>query len=103
FSDEKEDAAPFLAPSVSLPLFLGVNATPWLSFIGFGAGSNVAGIWALQAGGGIDFSAIPGLSLRPHVSFLFPLEEHVAQAGGTGGPHVLWGLDFAFGGNRDSR
>lgn len=102
FSDEKEDAAPLFAPSASLPIFLGVNATPWLSFIGFGAGSNVAGAWALQAGGGIDFSAIPGLSLRPHVSFLFALEEHVAQAGGAGKPHLVFGLDFAIGGGRSS-
>lgn len=96
FKNEKKENAPFFAPSASLPIFLGINPTPWLSFIAFGAGGNVAGAWVLQAGGGIEFSSIPGISLRPHVSFLFPQEE-VVQAGGEGRPHFLFGLDLAFG------
>lgn len=98
-SDE-ERGAPNLYPSLGVPLLVGLRPLPWLSLVGHSGPAYWGWIWAVQTGGGVDFNAIPGISIRPHVSFLFALEDEIGQAGGSGRPHHVFGLDVAFGGRR---
>jgi hypothetical protein len=90
--------------AASLPLLLGWNVSQDLTVIALGAPVYSADAVHLQASGGVELRYIPGIRLRPHVSYLaaapFDRGRRRAILDVRSEPFILLGLDVAFGGDR---
>lgn len=90
--------------TLAIPVLAGLNLFEDLTLIGLAAPVYATDAIHLQVGGGVEIRTIPGLRLRPHVSYLharpFGPEPSRKFVSLNDQPFIVYGLDLAFGGSR---